>query len=52
MTSAGTRLLVDFEREPRWTDPPTPVRAQIGGVARWAAPCPLRYVRRDGRSVP
>ena len=51
MTSAVTRLLVSFELEPRWAGRPTPVQAQIGGVARSGAPCPLGYVRRDGPSV-
>ena len=48
MTTAVTRLLVEYELDPRWVDRPVPVRAQIGGVARSAAPCPLHYVRRAG----
>jgi cytochrome P450 len=48
MTTAVTRLLVEYELHPRWVDPPVPVRAQIGGVARSAAPCPLHFVRRAG----
>ena len=52
MTTAVTRLLVEYELEPRWVDRPTPVRAQIGGVARSAAPCLLGFVRRPGRTIP
>ena len=48
MTTAIRRLLVEFELSPRWVDRPVPVRAQIGGVARSAAPCPLHFVRRPG----
>jgi cytochrome P450 len=48
MTTAATRLLAEYEMEPRWVDPPVPVRAQIGGVARSAAPCPLRFARWVG----
>jgi cytochrome P450 len=46
MTTAVTRLLTEYELDPRWVEPPVPVRAQIGGVARSAAPCPLHFVRR------
>ena len=46
MTTAVRRLLVEYELSPRWVDRPVPVRAQIGGVARSAAPCPLHFVRR------
>jgi cytochrome P450 len=46
MTSAASRVLADFDLEPGWTDRPQPVSAQIGGVARSAAPCLLRYHRR------
>ena len=52
MTAAAGRLLAEYELEPGWVGRPSPVRAQIGGVARSAAPCPLRFVRRDGRSLP
>ncbi len=52
MTTAVTRLLVEYELSPRWVDRPLPVRAQIGGVARAAAPCPLRYVRRADQDAP
>ena len=43
MATAATRLLAGFTWEPRWSGHPGPVRAQIGGVARAAAPCPARY---------
>jgi cytochrome P450 len=46
MTTAVTRFLDEFELHPLWVDQPVPVRAQIGGVARSAAPCPLQFVRR------
>jgi cytochrome P450 len=46
MTAAASRLLSAFDVEAVWTDRPTPVRAQIGGVARAAGPCPVRYRRR------
>ena len=52
MTTAAGRLLAAYDLQAGWDDPPAPVRAQIGGVARSAAPCPLRYVRRNGRSLP
>jgi len=46
MATAATGLLAAFELEPGWIERPDPVRAQIGGVARAASPCPLRYRRR------
>ena len=46
MTASVTRLLSTYRWEPRWTDRPRPVRAQIGGVARSSAPCPVAYRRR------
>ncbi len=46
MTAAATRLLTAFDMEPRWADRPVPVRNQIGGVARAAGRCPVRYRRR------
>ena len=46
MTAAATRLFTAFHMEPGWTDHPHPVRNQIGGVARAAGPCPVRYRRR------
>ncbi len=51
MTSAVTRLFDEFELEPGWADHPSPVPAQIGGVARSAAPCPLHFRRRENQSV-
>jgi cytochrome P450 len=50
MTMATTGLFDAFDFEPSWVDPPQPVRTQIGGVARAAAPCVVRYRRRDARS--
>lgn len=46
MTMAMTRLLGGYDVTPRWGDYPQPVSAQIGGVARAAAPCRVDYVRR------
>jgi cytochrome P450 len=46
MTAAVTRLGTAFELTPEWTDPPTPVPAQIGGVARAAAACSVTYRAR------
>jgi cytochrome P450 len=43
MTASVVRLLAAFDIEPGWVGRPLPVRAQIGGVARAAEPCPLRY---------
>ena len=43
MTKAATRLFSEFILERGWSDRPTPVPTQIGGVARAARPCPLRY---------
>jgi len=51
MTAAVIRLLEEYEFEPGWVGHPSPVRAQIGGVARSAGPCPLHYRRRERRSV-
>ena len=50
MASATTGLLAAFELDPAWTGRPRPVPAQIGGVARSAGPCPVRYRRRPGPS--
>jgi cytochrome P450 len=47
MAVATSRMLGRLEMEPRWRDRPLPVRAQIGGVARAALPCPLGYRRRS-----
>ncbi len=46
MTTAASRLLTSLDMEPVWKQRPEPVRAQIGGVARAAGPCPVRYRRR------
>jgi cytochrome P450 len=46
MTVASQRLLTEFRWEPTWIEHPSPVRAQIGGVARSAGPCRGRYQRR------
>ena len=51
MTEATTRVLAAFSCTPGWSVHPTPVAAQIGGVARAAAPCPIRYRRRDPLSA-
>lgn len=49
MTTAMTRLGSTYELVPAWADPPAPVAAQIGGVARAARPCSVAY-RRLSRS--
>jgi cytochrome P450 len=46
MTLTSRRLLNQFRWEPTWSAHPDPVPAQIGGVARAAAPCRARYRRR------
>ena len=46
ITKAVTRLFAEFELEPTWFSHPGPVRAQIGGVARSADPCMVRYRQR------
>ena len=43
MTTAMTYLLGRYEMAAGWTSYPRPVPAQIGGVARAADPCPIRY---------
>ncbi len=43
MTTAMTYLLGRYEMTPGWSTHPRPVPAQIGGVARAADPCPIRY---------
>jgi cytochrome P450 len=45
MTLASTRLLAEYELDPVWGERPYPVVAQIGGVARSALPCHVRYRR-------
>ncbi|MGD0314123.1 MAG: cytochrome [Acidimicrobiales bacterium] len=46
MTSTVSFLLAEFDMVPMWSGEAGPVRNQIGGVARAADPCPLRYRRR------
>ena len=46
MANAVIHLVAGYDLAPGWTSHPQPVRAQIGGVARAAGPCPVRYVRR------
>jgi cytochrome P450 len=46
MTLTSRRLLSQFHWQPSWSEHPDPVSAQIGGVARAAAPCRARYWRR------
>ena len=43
MTTAMTHLLGRYEMTAGWSSYPRPVAAQIGGVARAADPCPIRY---------
>jgi len=43
MTSALRRLVTAYGLTPEWDEPPRPVRAQIGGVARAGGACPLAY---------
>jgi len=50
MTATTMRLLSEFDFEPSWVGRPLPVPAQIGGVARAADPCIVRYHRRDVES--
>ncbi|CAN5431237.1 hypothetical protein BH09ACT12_BH09ACT12_02180 [soil metagenome] len=46
MSIALHRLVAAYELTPGWAAYPTAVAAQIGGVARAAAPAPLRYSAR------
>lgn len=46
MTKAVTHLFGAYEMTPTWDSFPTPVPAQIGGVARAAGPAEVRYSRR------
>ena len=46
MVRTAFRLLDTYHLEPGWSVRPTPVRTQIGGVARSAEPCTVRYVLR------
>jgi cytochrome P450 len=50
MSASVTRLLSAFDWEPRWSQRPQPVPAQIGGVARTGEPCPATYRRRRAGS--
>jgi cytochrome P450 len=43
MTAAMTHLLGRYAMTPQWTGHPRPVPAQIGGVARAADGCAIRY---------
>jgi cytochrome P450 len=43
MTAAMTRLSGEYAMTPQWTGHPRPVAAQIGGVARAADACAIRY---------
>ena len=46
MAMAMTRLAGRYDLRPEWNDYPRPVPAQIGGVARAADPCTVRYTAR------
>jgi len=48
MVTAATRLLDAYDLRSAWQGRPVPVPAQIGGVARAAAPCPVEYRARVG----
>jgi cytochrome P450 len=48
MTAAVTVLLTEFAMTPGWSGSPSPVPAQIGGVARAGDDCPLGYRRVAG----
>ena len=43
ITAAMNYLLGRYAMTPQWTSHPSPVPAQIGGVARAAEPCAIRY---------
>jgi len=43
MTATLLRLTADRDLTAGWSGHPAPVPAQIGGVARASAPCPLRH---------
>jgi cytochrome P450 len=45
MTAAAARFSTVLDMEPAWAGSPSPVRGQIGGVARAAQPSPVRYRR-------
>ena len=46
MTTAVTHLFGTYEMTPTWTTYPTPVPAQIGGVARASGPAEVAYETR------
>ena len=46
MARTARGVLDTYEIEPRWTRRPVPLPAQIGGVARPAGPCEVRYRAR------
>ncbi len=46
MTTAVTHLFGAYELTPGWSAYPTPVPAQIGGVARAGVACPVTYAAR------
>jgi cytochrome P450 len=46
MVRTARRLFDAYEIEPLWMRRPDPLPTQIGGVARPAAPCPVRYRAR------
>jgi cytochrome P450 len=52
MTLVSTRILAEYDLDPRWVDRPRPVAGQIGGVARSAHPCPVHYQERKTPLVP
>ncbi len=46
MVRTAQRLFGSYDLRPGWSARPTPVPAQIGGVARVDGPCEAHYVRR------
>jgi hypothetical protein len=50
MSAAMLHLLGQYTMTPQWTSYPTPVPAQIGGIARAGDACPVEYVMLRGRS--
>lgn len=52
MSTALLRLLDAWDLDPAWSATPSPVPAQIGGVARAADPCEVRYRRRGTDAGP
>jgi cytochrome P450 len=47
MTTSMVHLLNTYDMTPGWATHPGPVPAQIGGIARCAQPCPVRYAPRS-----